>query len=186
MPGAYHEQVAELLWAKSKGRDTFAILDGARDNRVHASLVNSYLDYSCLYSGNISPTLEAAAPHLVELQNEDRVTRRILREGWGNSWGVMFRSPTTLARLRKHLRGFLLVRDPAGRRLVFRYYDPRVLRVYLPTCDISELKQIYGPIEAFWMEGEDENTLLEFAFDGRELIKKTTTLATPDATDSTA
>ena len=32
--------------------------------------------------------------------------------------------------LRRHLRRFLLVKDESGRQLYFRYYDPRVLRLY--------------------------------------------------------
>jgi len=47
----------------------------------------------------------------------------------------------------------LVVKDERGNRLVFRYYDPRVLRVYLPTCSPSELRTVFGPIECFWAEG---------------------------------
>ena len=39
------------------------------------------------------------------------------------------------ARLRHHLKGFLRVRGESGQKMMFRYYDPRVLRVYLPTCN---------------------------------------------------
>jgi hypothetical protein len=34
-------------------------------------------------------------------------------------------------------RRFLRVKDEDG--LVFRFYDPRVMRVYLPTCAAGEL-----------------------------------------------
>jgi len=50
---------------------------------------------------------------------------------------VFLRTETGIEQLRKHLRGFLRVRDEAGRRLIFRYYDPRVLRVYLPLAGPS-------------------------------------------------
>jgi hypothetical protein len=30
--------------------------------------------------------------------------------------------------------------------LLFRYYDPRVLRVYLPSCRPSELETVFGPV----------------------------------------
>lgn len=54
------------------------------------------------------------------------------------------------------------MRDEKGRRLVFRYYDPCVLRVYLPTCNPAELRTVYGPIECFWTEAESPNNILEF------------------------
>jgi hypothetical protein len=56
--------------------------------------------------------------------------------------------------------------------MVFRYYDPRVLRVYLPTCNAEELATVFGPIETFWTEGSDPATLLEFHRDGGKLTQK--------------
>jgi hypothetical protein len=64
--------------------------------------------------------------------------------------------------LRRHLREFLRVRDEAGKRLIFRYYDPRILRVYLPTCWPAELNTFFGPISAFITEGESSGEILEF------------------------
>ncbi len=37
--------------------------------------------------------------------------------------------------------------------LVFRYYDPRVLRVYLPTCSPAEFARFFGPISAGELAG---------------------------------
>jgi hypothetical protein len=48
--------------------------------------------------------------------------------------------------------------------MLFRYYDPRVLRVYLPTCVTSELRTVFGPIDCFWTEAERSEKMLEFAF----------------------
>jgi len=90
---------------------------------------------------------------------------------------VFLKSGSSLPRLRKHLREFLVVRDAAGRRLVFRYYDPRVLRVYLPTCTTDELRTVFGPIDTFWMEGEDPAEMVEFVFDGRKLHRNSIQLA---------
>jgi hypothetical protein len=173
----YRESVRRHLWPKEASRDVWAILDGARDGRIHSYLLNSFLDSKCLYSGQIPRELEIAAPYLVNLEQDDSLTGRLLDEGWGQSWGVFLKSDSSLARLRKHLREFLLVRDPSGRRLVFRYYDPRVLRVYLPTCTTEELRTVFGPIHTFWMEGEDPAELIEFVFDGRKLARNSIRLA---------
>ena len=55
------------------------------------------------------------------------------------------------------------------RRLVFRYHDPRVLRVYLPSCTADEWQQFLGPIEAFFMEGENGSCLVGMTRVGQQL-----------------
>lgn len=162
-------RIESVLWPKGPRRDVWAILDGARDRRIFSFLLNSYLNYSCLYSGTLAPELEIAAPYLVQLEYEDRFSRDLIEQSWGNSWGVFLRCDAGLQKLRRHLRGFLIVQDPRGRRMLFRYYDPRVLRVYLPTCNAEELRKIYGPISTCWTEDEQAQALLEFRFDGRKL-----------------
>jgi len=177
MTSNYREAVRRRLWPSGFRRDVWSILDGARDSRIYAYLLDSYLESSCLYSGQLPRELETAAPYLVNLEQDDVLTGRLTDIGWGQSWGVFLKTNASMPRLRRHLREFLLVRDPAGRRLVFRYYDPRVLRVYLPTCTTEELRTFFGPIEAFWMEGKDPSVMLEFLFDGRKLTQNTIELA---------
>jgi hypothetical protein len=84
--------------------------------------------------------------------------------------------------LRRHLRSFLRVTDEAGRRLIFRYYDPRVLRVYLPTCWPSELRDVFGPIDCFLMEGEDPMVLLNYRLAGSKLVERKVRLDGPAQT----
>jgi hypothetical protein len=163
------ERIQGYFWPKGTGADVWAIVDGASDRQIHWSLTNSHLTHSCLYSGQLPPVLEEVAPYLVQLYSDDGVTRRLIEEGWGKSWGVFLKCGASMHNLRRHLRGFLTVHDESGRRLVFRYYDPRVLRAYLPTCTTDELRTVFGPIECFWTEGEDRRAMLQFAFNGRKL-----------------
>jgi len=65
--------------------------------------------------------------------------------------------------LRRHFRTFLRVRGPEGQVLYFRWYDPRVLRVYLPTCIAAEIAQVYGPVARYVCEGERADELHEFS-----------------------
>jgi hypothetical protein len=70
-------------------------------------------------------------------------------------WGIFLTSRADLRSLRNHFRRFLMVLDPDGRKLYFRYYDPRVLRVYLPTCNAEEREIVYGDVvEGYWCEDE--------------------------------
>lgn len=159
MANPFLDSLETLFWPEGFSRDMWMIVDGARDHDVYPSLLSSYLDYSCLYAGDLTPKLERAAPYLVQLEFEDRYTRNLIRRAWGNSWGVFLRCNGTMAEIRRHLRQFLRVRDARGRFLIFRYYDPRVLRVYLPTCTSDELRTVFGPVKSFYMEGENPAAL---------------------------
>jgi hypothetical protein len=175
-----YRAIEDYLWPNGPTRDVWMIVDCARDqNRIFRFLLACHLEQSCLYSGQIAPALEMSAPYLLQLEHDSEETRRLIELSWGNSWGVFLRSPTTLTNLRKHLRQFLVVLDPEGRRMAFRYYDPRILRVYLPTCSGEELRTVFGPIEVFWTEDwRDMDHMLEFQREAGKLIKRTQSLET--------
>ena len=81
--------IEQQLWPNGSNRDVYMILDGARDRRIYSDLMNSHLIYSCLYSGDLAFELEVAAPHLVQLEFEDKFTRGLIEKSWGTSWGVL-------------------------------------------------------------------------------------------------
>ncbi|MDX2152275.1 MAG: DUF4123 domain-containing protein [Bryobacteraceae bacterium] len=163
--------VRDLLWPPDlpSRMNVYAIVDGARSPKVFEAVLRTYQEKCCLFAGDLPWQLEQAAPHLVQLDPEEAFTRVVLQQGWGNSWGVFFRSETSFTRLRKHLRRFLRVRDERGKWMLFRYYDPRVLRVYLPTCNAAELETVFGPIDCFITEDSDASRALEFRFEKGKL-----------------
>ena len=175
-----YQAMEQFLWPKGFSRNVWMIVDCARDQRqIFRFLLGCHLEYRCLFSGNLPPALEMAAPYLLQLEYDNDETRRLIELSWGNSWGVFLKSDTNLNKLRRHLREFLIVRDPQGRRMTFRYYDPRVLRAYLPTCTTEELRTVFGPIESFWTEEQKEDDhMLEFRFEQGRLVRKTLSLST--------
>jgi hypothetical protein len=170
MTGEQRGRILQVLWpegAKSK-LSVWAILDCARDPKIYLALLESRLEFRCLYSGRLPRELERVSPQLVELVPGNRLVERFLDEGWGRSWGCLLRVDDA-SNLRPHLRRFLKVRDESGRRLLFRFYDPRVLRNYLPTCTPSELRLFFGPLQAWFIEGPGGRSLIECSFDGTRL-----------------
>jgi hypothetical protein len=124
-----------------------------------------------LFAGNISPQLREVAPYLVRFDQGDALANFVLDHGWGNAWGIFFSSQASMETLRKHFRRFLRVTDESGRRLLFRYYDPRVLPIYLPTCTNEELTEIFGPVDRFVVEAEEGAGAVEYRFSGVRLKK---------------
>ncbi|PYS36859.1 MAG: hypothetical protein DMG14_23230 [Acidobacteria bacterium] len=106
--------------------------------------------------------MSAVSPYLVHLGANNSLTNWLVTEGWGKAWGIFLTAPANIDQLRRHFRHFLLVRDPDGNELYFRFYDPRVLRVYLPTCTAPEMKHFLGPTTRYLMESEDGEALLDF------------------------
>jgi hypothetical protein len=160
--------VAGALLPPGAPATVWGILDPARDPRIYRALLESRLEFRCLYAGKLPRELEMNAPQLVELSATSGLLQRWLEEGWGQAWGVLLRIDDP-SNLRHHLRKFLKVRDEQGRSLLFRFYDPRVLRTYLPTCVESELGLLFGPIDAWMCESEDGRGVIEYQLRGRQL-----------------
>ena len=155
----------------------YAVLDAARDERIFDAVDGCREDKSCLYAGKLPFALQRAAPYLVELSKDGPFLSYLIEQGWGNSWGIYLRSDRGMMEVRRHLRHFLRVQDESGRRLIFRWYDPRVLRVYLPTCYPEEIRTFFGPIEMFAMEAKEPAALLQFQVVGGALYPSRRDLA---------
>jgi len=169
----HSETVSSYLFAES---DVYAILDGASVEGLLDRLRQYEPESECLYRGELAPDLAEVAPYLVRLERESAFTDWVVDNGWGKHWGIFSMSSADLPTMRRHFRKFLTVHDSEGKPLVFRYYDPRVLRVYLPSCTSSELEAIFGPVTHYVVEGENPSDLLCFQFTRGGLISNTRNL----------
>jgi pSer/pThr/pTyr-binding forkhead associated (FHA) protein len=140
----------------------FAILDAARDPKVLEILRSCEQLYQSLYEGNKGKELASFAPYLVEVASAATLLETLVREGWGKSWGIYLTSRANFKETRRHFRHFLLVEAEDGRERYFRFYDPRVLRVFLPTCTPQQVNEIFGPIGSYLLEGTDCTEFVQF------------------------
>jgi hypothetical protein len=108
-----------------------------------------------LYSGSAEEDYWSFAPYLAKCDND--LIDWIVQNLWHDPWGLFVVAEGPLDSLRKHFRRFLLVDDPDGEEMYFRYYDPRVLRKFLPTCSSRELGLLFGEIDAF-VSGDEAGT----------------------------
>ena len=149
----------------------YALVDAAREQSIPGRLERAGHEFESLYEGGRGDELAAFGPWLVRIQSNAPLLEELVRDGWGNSWGVYLTCDRPLVEVRKHLRQFLLVKLPDGRQVYFRYYDPRVLRTYLPTCTSSEVREFLGPIALYIAEGTEDDQVLEFASTFRDWRK---------------
>ncbi|NEN23566.1 DUF4123 domain-containing protein [Cryomorpha ignava] len=146
----------------------YILLDSARMDSEMATARELNPEHTCLYEGDSEKFLSVVAPWLFDFDPKSDFANWIAKNAPTNDWGIFLRSSAEPIKLYRHLRKFLIVSTEDGRELYFRFYDPRVLRVFLPTCDRDQLKEFFGPIEAFI--AEDENGLLvEYALNENKL-----------------
>jgi hypothetical protein len=160
--------LAATLFGKDE-TPVFAILDGASAPNLVKNLYQHEPEYCCLYRGELEPDMATVAPYLVRLEAESNFTELVLGEGWGTHWGSFVVSPANLRALRDHFRAFHTVELPDQRTVLFRYYDPRVLRNFLPVCNAGELATFFGPVQKFIVEGETAESGIKFSLAGTAL-----------------
>lgn len=154
-----------------------AVLDGASVPNLLTRLAAYRLPNVCLLSGDVDENLARVAPYLVQFQADSEFLMLLLTEGLGQHWGIIAASDAHLRTLRIHFRNLLSVWDFEGKPLYFRYYDPRVLRVYLPTCHAEELNVLFNPVSAYYIEGETPASVQCFMRGEQGLIQSQILLA---------
>lgn len=148
---------------------TYAILDGAAIPDLLMKLFELRPPHVCLYRGELDADLAEVAPYLVNLIPGTKFTSWLLSNCWGKHWGIFVHSPYPNVELRKHFRKFLTVHNEDGNPLLFRYYDPRVLPKFLPTCHKDELGLFFGKVKSYYAESDDARDLVRFQFPNNEL-----------------
>ncbi len=155
------QSVAARLFAEEES-NVYAVLDGASVPGLLQNLQSHQPEHFCLYRGELAPDMAEVAPYLIHLQPDAEFTDWLVARGWGQHWGIYATSAADIRALRRHFRAVLIVYDEENKPVYFRYYDPRVLRLYLPTCNAEELTMIFGPVESFLLEDDDAKTMLRF------------------------
>jgi hypothetical protein len=155
------DQLRSYLVLACRREPLFLLLDAARDPAIFQMIAASGDESQCLYEGASAVDLARYAPYLVRLAFPSRTLEKLVRDGWGKSWGVLITATASLPELRRHFRKFLLV-DAEGRDLYFRFYDPRVLREFLESWTPGELEEFYGPVQRFFLERPDLGAIQEY------------------------
>jgi hypothetical protein len=155
------------------GAEIYMLLDAARDQRIYTRLIElgEGILARSLYQGDIGESLAHVSPYLLALQEGEPNACWFAEAGFGQSWGLFIAAPIGFDELRRHLRKFNIVYREDGVPLVFRFYDPRVLRHFLPTCTSDELRRFFGPIESFFAETEEADALVRFTLRGDGLMQ---------------
>lgn len=146
--------------------------DAARIRNDFDDLKSLNPQFKCLYFGKSEEQLSTVAPYIFACNNASQFVEQVIIKGWGNSWGLFIATENTIEEALHHFRKFLMVKTENGQQLYFRFYDPRVLRIFLPTCDEEQLSELFGLVKEFICEDEDPRYALVFFMERNRLATK--------------
>lgn len=183
----FSSRAEHALWFLRRGPGAlYGVLDTARDELVLPFLYDAGVQHQSLYEGPRGEELALVAPYLMAFPPEAASLVELVTDRWGESWGIFLRSEASFRDVRRHLRRLLRVQLQDGRRVLFRFYDPRVLRAYLPTCSSDESAQMFGPITQYLAEGRRGETAMRFTRTSDGVDVETEALTSdPDASTTT-
>jgi len=142
----------------------YCVLDGASVADLPKRLYETRAPNVCLFPGDLEPDMVYVAPYVVQLLPENTMMDLVLG-GFGNHWGIFAWSPHSMREMERHFRSIVNVFDERANSFVFRFYDPRVLRRYLPTCTTPELETFFGKVTNFFAESEDGKQLARYGLE---------------------
>ncbi|MBN2563413.1 MAG: DUF4123 domain-containing protein [Phycisphaerae bacterium] len=169
----------------SAGERLYAVVDAARDAELAFAARDRFgLGLHTLFEGDLAQYLDHVAPHLVGIEQGSEYLE-LWAEHLGRSAGILLFSEASTEVIRAHLRRIFVVTDEECEEFSFRYYDPRVLRVYLRTCTAAEAQEFFGPIRRIVVESERSGRLLSCSPE-RNGVKMAERSLQPDDTGSSA
>ena len=140
----------------------YCVIDAARAGKFIEGFTDYDIDFESLYEGRDAEAFADVCPYLVGLIDGSAFNKEYLDKAWGNSWGIQIISDMEFDELIDKLRDLVKVEDAFGKNYYFRFYDPRVLRTFLPDCDDSQLHMMFSGVEHYIVEAEDPQKAIDF------------------------
>ena len=141
---------------KERGLALAVLIDSVTFPDLRIVLEQARMEYHSLFSGPDDEILESEAPVLVPLSAPDcAFASRLAQMADADFICIGYFAET--ARIVRHLKGWLSVHLPLtapersheDKPVLFRFYDPRILTLFLATLTPQEAVAYCGPIEAW-------------------------------------
>jgi hypothetical protein len=168
LPANARLQAVRTLLFGTSSCHAYAVVDPDFCPLITAMIEQHRVEHAPLHGRHFAPDLLRRSTCLVKLEPLVPFSEWLL-SGWGCSWGIYALSCAPLEMLREHFRSLLMVLSPSGTPLFFRFYDPRVFGVYLPTVNEQEADCVFGPVQSYVFEEEDTHAILHFTRRKRQL-----------------
>lgn len=154
-PNAY-ELHRYLDYHRKPGETLYAVVDAAKDYRLAVASRDILGEPLRPLFVNAPQFMDRVGPYLARITCTNRYPEymQLWVDRLGDSAGIFFLADAWPKAVRRHCRSLFKVYDEDKNMFYFRFYDPRVLRTYLPTCTVKECREFFGPIRMIFAEGE--------------------------------
>lgn len=124
----------------------YLLLDSAQIERLPQRLFElGCTTFHSLYQNTVYRPLEAVGPVLVSVAPNSALAQTFVRE-WSATCGIWLESEAPETVLLKHLRSLIHVRVEGDVTVLFRYYDPRITKLWLAELAAAERDRLMGPV----------------------------------------
>lgn len=128
----------------------------------------------CLYQGRLHPEVVRHSAHLVELAPGDPLRQLWSGKGWGGAWGMWVESRAEFRAVWRRMRHFTQAVLPDGSGpVLFRFWDPRVARTFMPLIEPGQAKDWFTDVDAYVVESEDGAGAIRFTLKGAAVAAET-------------
>ena len=104
-----------------------------------------------LFAENTPSKLSMYGPWLVNLSKSPETQEALKTFGDGVAWGYYINSTFEIVSLRQSLRKFnVVLLGDARKEVMFRYWDPRVMRAFLDVATLSQRNKFFELID--WID----------------------------------
>lgn len=139
-----------------RGTQHYLLLDGAQIDELMRTLYQLEPDpeFHRLYERTRYAELAEAGPALIATDHGSLLSQHF-KEHWAASAGVTLTSRAPKDELIQHLTSLVHASVSGGVSVLFRYYDPRILYLWLTDIDDDQRDTILGPVEQvqLWAQG---------------------------------
>ncbi|MCI1005946.1 DUF4123 domain-containing protein [Herbaspirillum sp. C7C8] len=152
MSDVHDDPLALLHWAQAcreRGHQAFLLLDTAQAEASHLKLQSMHVPYTSLFEGKREEALPEIAPLLLPLSGLDeqralRLVRWISQLGFGAPCLSWYESSLGLHDFAAHLRNFHHVSLSDGQVMMMRWYDTRILPIWIQALSKDQLALFTG------------------------------------------
>ena len=143
--------------------DSYLILDPCVVEHWLSTSINLNSNYLPIFNEEFDIELKNVGPFIFKYSADSLFGKWIMDECIEKDFGILLVCDTDIIEIANHFRQFIRITTPDYILSYFRFYDPRVLRIFLPTCDAGQLREFFGPVTYYFCADDDPAFFLVYS-----------------------